>query len=128
MIRPIQTITKLAESTFRCSWVGVENSTLKLNFDVLIDHFQLEGKFCLVHWQAKPRNFRKWGVYCHSADAYFSVKFDKLIFEEGMTVKALQIPDKVTHTIPTAVLIYLNTYVQENDGLIWIKKAGEGNL
>jgi hypothetical protein len=122
-MQPVQTIEKLAHATFRCSWEKVKNSTLKLNFDVLIAHYGLTGSFCLLHWQARPKGLRQWGVYCSSTDSYYSVKYNRMAFEAGQQMEALQIDETVEHTVPTAVLHLMNTYVQPKGDLIFIKRV-----
>jgi len=101
-----QTIERLANGTFRSQWQNTPDSTLKLNFDVLIAHFGLTdmGSFCLVHWQAKPKGLRRWGVYCRSADMYYAA--DEIVFDEGLTVRTLQMDERVIKTVPTAVLFF----------------------
>jgi hypothetical protein len=118
----IQTIEKLAESTFRCSW-NAPDSTLKLNFDVLIEHFGLTGQFCLIHWQAKPKGLRRWGVYCSAEDTYFSTDYDRLIFDKSLDVEALQVDEKVIKTVPTAVLCLRGTIAELSDGKVFVRRV-----
>ena len=114
-------IEKLAESTFRCSW-NAPDSILKLNFDVLIEHFKLTGTFCLIHWQAKPKGLRRWGVYCSAQDSYFSTDYDLLIFDEGLKIEALQIDEKIIKTVPTAVLCLRDAIVELSDEKILVRR------
>ncbi len=112
-----QTIEKLANGTFRSQWQGVTDSTLKLNFDVLIEHFGLTGEFCLVHWQAKPKGLRRWGVYCRAADMYYAA--DEILFDEGLTVETLQMDERIVKTVPTAVLCLRGAIAEQvNDRIL----------
>lgn len=117
-----QVIERLANATFRSQWQNIPDSTLKLNFDVLIDHFGLTdvGSFCLVHWQAKPKGLRRWGVYCRSADMYYAA--DEIVFDEGLTIQTLQMDERVVKTVPTAVLFFAHTWAKTlNDQILVIR-------
>ncbi|NJL43614.1 MAG: hypothetical protein HC935_10730 [Pseudanabaena sp. SU_2_4] len=53
-----QVVEKLCTGTFLCNWYDGDrllDRPLKLNFDVLIEHFGLSGDFTLLHWQARPK-------------------------------------------------------------------------
>jgi hypothetical protein len=102
----IQTIDRLAIGAFRCEWKEVQDSTLKLRFDVIINHFELTGQFCLMHWQAKPKYLRRWGIYDSVSDRYHSVEYDKIRFSEGIQMETLQLDESLVSSVPTAV-IYL---------------------
>lgn len=115
----IQTIDRLAIAAFRCEWKEVPDSRLKLNFDVIIDHFKLTGQFCLMHWQAKPKYLRRWGIYDSVSDRYHSLEHDKIRFSEGIDMQTLQLDESLVSTVPTAV-IYLPGFkaILSDDGLV----------
>lgn len=117
----IQKIEKLAESTFRCSW-NRPDSTLKLNFDVLIRHFNLSGQFCLLHWQAKPHGLRRWGIYCSAEDSYFSTACDRLIFDQGLLIKPLQVDERIIKSVPTAVLYFRDAVAEFSNEKIFVRR------
>ena len=59
----------------------------------------------MIHWQAKPKFYRLWGIYKSLSDTYISL--DK--FEFHGNIKSLQIPDSAD-TVPTAVLFMPNNF------------------
>lgn len=119
--QPVQKIEKLSDSTFRCSW-NMPDSTLKLNFDVLIQHFNLMGQFCLMHWQAKPKGLRRWGIYCSAEDSYFSTDWDRIVFDRDLQIETLQVDEQIIKTVPTAVLCLRNTIAELSDQKIYVKR------
>jgi len=103
-----QIIDRCANATFTSRWEidsQPVDRPLKLNFDVLIDYFQLTGSFCLLHWQARPKYLRRWGIYCSQFDQYYSCDYDKVIFPDSYQLQLLQINERTTHRVPTAVIL-----------------------
>lgn len=94
-------IKKLAPGRFRITTIGVPNSQLFLDFTPLIKKFNLRGNFSLIHWQAKPKHYREWGIYNSETDSYSSLAGFNM---EGVFT-SLQIPDKEAIAIPSAVLL-----------------------
>lgn len=78
-----------------------KDSELILDFNPIIDYFNLTGVFSLIHWQAKPVNYRQWGIYQGNTDNYKSVK----AFQFKGKLTSLQIPDSEIQTLPSAVLL-----------------------
>lgn len=114
-----QSIQKLSEATFRCEWEKVPDSRLKLNFDVIIQHFELKGDFCLLHWQAKPKGLRRWGVYDSIEDKYHSCDWDKIRFSMPMQFRTLQVDETKVSTVPTAVIYVADSrVVVSDDGMV----------
>ncbi|MEM8641657.1 MAG: hypothetical protein AAGG51_22990 [Cyanobacteria bacterium P01_G01_bin.54] len=98
-----QCISKLTPTRFRLWWQGVFSSAMTIDFEPLIEHFQLKGDFKLVHWQAKPFGLRRWGVYDGLTGTYTSslwVEFDPAYRWEGR-----QVDERVVSTKPTAIVV-----------------------
>ncbi|MDJ0904165.1 MAG: hypothetical protein QNJ55_35815 [Xenococcus sp. MO_188.B8] len=98
-------ITKIQQAKFKVATPGVTGSELELDFQPVIDEFGLDGDFILIHWQARPKGHREWGIYSSRGDSYRSTK--ELAINLA-SVKSLQLDDATAKTIPSAVL-----YVQE---------------
>lgn len=96
-----QIITKINKARFNVMTVSTVNFQLILNFNPLIEKFNLTGNYKLVHWQAKPKNSRRWGIYNSKDDSYQSLENFQL---KGI-IQSLQIPDKESISIPSAVLL-----------------------
>lgn len=110
------TVQRLSDATFRINWEGVPNSSLKINFAALINHFGLEGNFVLLHWQAKPFGLRQWGLYEHQSDRYFSRAFDQVQFGANLSMQTLQIDEvKFAGIRPTAMLYFPDAYVDVDE-------------
>ncbi|WP_055074414.1 hypothetical protein [Pseudanabaena sp. 'Roaring Creek'] len=121
----VQTIEKIAPSIFVSSW-NCQESALRLDFKFLVDYFKLTGDFCLLHWQARPRGLRRWGLYCGNQDKYFGVDYDRLIFAENLNIEALQVDEKIYKTVPSAVMCFRDAIAELSDEKIHIKRR-QGN-
>ena len=94
-------ITKIQRAKFKVTTPGVTSSELELDFQPIIDHFKLEGNFILLHWQARPKGHREWGIYSSRDDSYRSIAEVKF---NSVWLKSLQLDDATAKTIPSAVL------------------------
>lgn len=99
----MKTITKLSKAKFKITTDNVPNSAIELDFNPIIDTFKLKGSYSLLHWQAKPKGHRQWGVYSSLTDSYVSVADVDLNFGK---IKTLQLNDATAATVPSAVLHY----------------------
>ena len=99
----MKTITKIDTAKFKISTVGIENSELTLDFARIIDQFQLEGNYYLIHWQARPKGYREWGIYDSRTDTYTSTEEIQISYGGWST---LQLDDKTATTIPSAVIYF----------------------
>ncbi len=94
-------ITQLGKARFRLVTVNIPNSQIILDFNPLIHKFQLKGEFSLIHWQARPKKYREWGIYNSVEDRYSSIPDFKI---EGIFT-SLQIPDVSAYSLLSAVLM-----------------------
>ena len=98
-------IKKLSPSRFQVTTEGVVGSDLTLDFAPLIKEHNLSGNYFLIHFQAKPKIHRQWGIYSGKDDSYTSVQ-DIVIFSQNSSTLNL---DEARHnTVPTCV-IYVET-------------------
>lgn len=79
--------------------------SLKMDFGPIIENFGLTGNFCLLHWQAKPKGERLWGVWDDSVKQYFSRPSNKIIFSKDLDFKLISIPE-IGDVKPTAVILF----------------------
>lgn len=93
-------IKKLGLARFNVTTINIANSQLILDFNPIISKFNLKGNFTLIHWQARPKGYREWGIYSSDTDSYISVPG----FEIQGLFKSLQIKDQDAVSIPSAVL------------------------
>lgn len=112
-----QIITKQRPFTFKSQWEGVRNSELILNWKPIIDQFQLTGNFLLIHWQARPKHYRRWGFYYSGHDHYYTCDYDQLIFQDLVMVELLQISETKWNTTPVAPVLIKNVVVEYQPGL-----------
>ena len=82
---------------------------LLLDFKPFIELFTLEEECCLIHWQARPKYKRRWGVYNSQTKSYEC--FLRLAIEGPM--EAVQLDEAEVVTIPTAVLIARNPTIEK---------------
>jgi hypothetical protein len=98
---PERIITKLGKARFKVLTTGLKDGQLILNFNPLIEKFKLTGNYQLIHWQARPKDYREWGIYNSFDDSYTSISG----FTMQGTFESLQIPDEQAGSIPTAVIL-----------------------
>ncbi len=99
----MKTITKISQAKFKLRTENVPNSDIELDFAKIIDQFKLKGSFSLLHWQAKPKGYRQWGIYSSLSDSYISVEEIDVNFGK---IRTLQLDDKTVTTVPSAVIYY----------------------
>lgn len=99
----MKTIKKIDTAKFEISTEGVENSKLTLDFARIIDEFKLKGDYYLIHWQARPKGFREWGIYSSKTDTYTSTEEIQISYGGWST---LQLNDKTAQSIPSAVIYF----------------------
>lgn len=97
---PDKIIKKIGKGAFNITVPNIKGGLLILDFNPLIKYFNLQGNFDLIHWQARPRYYREWGVYNSATDTYLSLPNLEI---EGKLI-SLQIPDNKAVTLPSAVL------------------------
>jgi hypothetical protein len=116
MLKPLL-VTEAAKVTlsypdFSIAYPNLKFDKLEMDFNPLIEHFNLQGNFCLLHWQAKPFGERRWGIYDSGADRYTSVKYSEV--ELRSIPQLLQVDEKKVTTVPTAVLYFPDCKIIQN--------------
>lgn len=102
-----QHVELVSPGQFRVWWDGYEDQALLLNFNPLIATFNLTGAFCLIHWQARPKGLRRWGVYDHLAGMYYPMDYNQ--FNRCKVImQFLQIPDGTS--LPSAAIAVDGTF------------------
>lgn len=100
-----QEITKISRGIFHSVWHSIPNSELVLNFNPLIKEHNLNGQYVLLHWQARPKNLRTWGVYDSTTDMYYSIGSDD-ITPFIAEVDIIDVSEKIVKSVPTAVILF----------------------
>ena len=99
----MKTITKIDKGLFKVIETEKPEAELMLDFAKVIDEFELNGDFYLIHWQARPKGFRQWGIYNSKTDTYTSTEVIPTCYGSWST---LQLNDKTATTIPSAVILF----------------------
>jgi len=99
-----QKIKKVSRGRFDVTYEHLPDFNLALDFNPIIQRFNLQGSFCLLHWQAKPFGLRRWGVYDGGKDSYVACEWNQI--EVLKSPRCLQIDETVSSTVPTAVLFF----------------------
>lgn len=102
-------IQKIAKGQFKVSTPGVGNSELELDFNPVIAKLSDRSRkhaFKLIHWQAKPKGEREWGIYDSKTDSYTCGVWEDLptFYGAGQLV---MLDDKTATTIPSAVIYHV---------------------
>lgn len=96
----MKNIQKTGVAKFRVTTPGVTGNDLDLDFNPLIKEFNLSGNYSLLHWQARPKGYRQWGIYSSKDDSYRSIAEVKI---NNATLRSLQLDDKTATSVPSAV-------------------------
>ncbi|NEO86195.1 MAG: hypothetical protein F6J87_18350 [Spirulina sp. SIO3F2] len=103
----MQQVSTITLGQFYVWWDEHPEQRLWLNFQPLIEHFDLSGQFCLGHWQAKPFGLRRWGIYEHPANIYTPMDYDQ--FLGGLYwMTFIQVPETQYRSSPSAVILFKN--------------------
>lgn len=101
-------VNKLEVAKFEVLIPDIPDSTLILDFNPLISEFKLEGDFYLIHWQARPKGHREFGVYNSKTDSYTCIaKLPK--FGYG-GINLLQLDDTQDNKLPSAVIYFKGVF------------------
>lgn len=111
--------TETSQGKVRLTYPHLADFELKMDFNPIIEKFQLAGKFCLLHWQAKPFGLRRWGVYDAGIDQYFAATWDCLDVNCGGM--PLQLDETTVSTVPTAVILFKNARIEMQNYLSIVK-------
>ena len=88
---------------FLVFYQGYERDRMFLDFNPIIDRYKLAGIYILLHFQAKPKGLRTWGIYDSLTQNYYSSE-RFLLPERNYRTKFLQIDENLHRTVPTAVV------------------------
>lgn len=99
-----QKVEKTSTGQFEVTYEHLPEFKLALNFNPIIERFNLRGNFCLLHWQAKPFGLRRWGIYDGASDSYLACEWNQI--EALKSPRCLQIDETTASTVPTAVLFF----------------------
>lgn len=104
-----------------------EEEVLDLNFKPLYEavgkHMHLIGQTAMVHWQARPKGKRRWGIFVRSdgRDRTYYYVADSVQLEGK--VRTVQLNEANTDSLPSAVLLMENCKIHEiSDGVNTIFK------
>lgn len=98
-------ITPIGIGQFRVSTLNIPDSEITLNFLPIIEKFKLSGKYYLLHWQARPKGHREFGIYNGLDDTYVSV--EKLSRFGYGGIDLLQLDDsRLDNSLPSAVIYF----------------------
>jgi hypothetical protein len=107
MLNPKPIVQKVAPRQFKLIYAHLPDFELNMNFSPIIEQFKLAGKYCLLHWQAKPKGLRRWGIYDGATDEYSTADWDKLELNPPQVIP-LQVDENIISSVPTAVLLLPN--------------------
>ncbi len=97
----MKSVQQISKARFKISTPGVLQSEILLDFNPIIEKFELEGNFDLIHWQARPKGYREYGIYSSKDDSYRSTDYLPTSYG-GLSL--LQLDDKTASTLPSAVI------------------------
>lgn len=94
-------IQKLGKGKFRIETPNISDSVLSLDFNPVIEQFKLSGDFYLIHWQARPKGYRMYGIYSSKDDSYICCEH---LPKSYGACQLLQLDDATAKIIPSAVI------------------------
>lgn len=98
----MQQIIKIDRAKFYLCWDEKPTEKLIVDFNPIIKEFNLSGNFDLVHWQARPKGLRQFGIYNSISDTYQSTR--DFIQWDSRKIELMQLDEKIFHHVPTAVI------------------------
>lgn len=110
-----QRITPNGPAAFIIQWFGENglphpNSQLRINFNPVLSAIGAipgQTRVSLLHWQAKPFGYRRWGAYCCATNTYYS----HTSIDVRAVPRTIQVDEFAVPTIPTAMLYFPETQV-----------------
>jgi hypothetical protein len=103
---------KLERAKFSIQTIFSSDNPLILDFNPIIDTFNLKDRFALLHWQARPKPWRQWGIYGSKEDNYYSIARINSR-SSGLT---LQLDDRTCQNLPSAVINYPHSSLSIRSG------------
>jgi len=100
-----QTIRKIGDKRVILTYSELPKFRLVMDFGPLWAAVDPTGPCCLVHWQAKPRGERRWGIF--DGETYRSFES----YRSELPGEGLQLDENEIRTVPTAVICYRNARV-----------------
>jgi hypothetical protein len=114
-----QKIRKLSDTRFQIIYRELPKFKLFVDFRPLIESLGLTEDFCLVHWQARPRGERRWGIFDGKGYRGFES------YRSELPCEGMQLDERLQTTVPTAVLCYRNArLLVEGDEAIVVAADG----
>jgi hypothetical protein len=105
-------IVKTGPGKFTLTWLDTLESPLALDFNPLLTNLEIgKSRVCLVHWQARPKGLRQFGIFDCYQDQYFSGTSDRFLFLR-LALELREIDETKVSTIPTAVILLHGTVHQ----------------
>ena len=119
----MQQVIKLSPTKFNVSWSGrtQEKDKIVIDFEPIIDYFQLSGDFVLIHWQSRPFGLRRWGAYDSFSHNYYPFDYDKINLN-FIPIKLLQRPEIPNVLPPSAVILFSDCRLIIKEDFLEIKK------
>lgn len=106
-----QTIRKLSEYRFMIEYRDLPDTRLIMNFEPCVTAANATDNYCLLHWQAKPRGHRRFGIFNKFAGETNYASTDQPLIAADLNIQAIQVDELSLNTIPTAMLYFPNTRV-----------------
>lgn len=101
-------IDRVSKSIFVVSYLhGLNNlGRLTVDFNPFIQRFKLSGNIALLHWQARPKNMRTWGLFNLNDDTYEILLGETQNFAYEGIFTLLELPEMQYNTVPTSVILF----------------------
>lgn len=96
-------IHRIDQAKFSLRWFG-KGDPLQMDFNPVINKYRLTNEFVLLHWQAKPKFLRTWGIYDSKTDSYSCVSTN-LVFP-SCAVRLVDVNEAFVNTVPTAMILF----------------------
>lgn len=88
---------------FSLAYDSMPEFKLRVNFEPIIQYFDLQGDFTLLHWQARPRGLRRWGAFCQNGESTSYHAFEEYTCDVPYH-RGIQLDERLVTTVPTAVI------------------------
>lgn len=95
----------------------INDSVVHLDFSPFINQFHLSDNFVFLHFQAKPKLYRQWGLYDGLTDTYYSRTYEQIAIQKFSNIRLLHINEQQAVTVPTGVILFSDAKVYLNSSM-----------
>lgn len=113
-------IVKTGNAKFLVTYENPDGE-VEVNFNSLIEWFNLKGHFVLLHYQGVPNPGRMYGIYDSTTDSYHAPPANSIALN-NFASRCLQVDERmITNVKPTAAILFADSILEIQEGVYKIR-------